>query len=211
MKIEVNVDKRYFLILLGAVLLLGIVGIGYAFGGNSPSVVGHSVGEIDWNDQIQGDINVRDSVRLGSSLYVGGQRTITDDGASILVGDIVGGDGQRGLILKAGDNNRVTITAAGDVGIGVDNTGSYGGKKSKVDVDGYFAARDVWLKDSGRWAGATGVSLYGCPIITGSCQGNPSTCEGIGTVSTCKRFYSVGGAACGAETINCPYLGRLLP
>ena len=46
MRIEVNVRKRYFFIILGAILLLGIIGIGYAFGTNNPQVFGHSADEI---------------------------------------------------------------------------------------------------------------------------------------------------------------------
>src|SRR3989344_3434809 len=140
MKIEVNIGKRYFLILLGTILLLGLVV--YVRAVAVDTKVFHGVDQVDWNEQIQGDINVRDSVRLGSSLYVGGQRTITDDGASILMGDIVGGDGSRGLILKAGDNNRVTITAAGDVGIGKNPS-------TKLDVSGNIFAAGKIYNDNG--------------------------------------------------------------
>src|SRR3989344_2114190 len=114
MKIEVNIGKRYFLILLGAILLLGLVV--YVKAVAVDRKVFHGVDQVDWNEQIQGDINIRDNVRLGSSLYVGGQKTILDDGTSILLGDIEGGDGERGLVLRAGDNNRIIINTAGDVG-----------------------------------------------------------------------------------------------
>ena len=47
MKIEVNIEKRYFFVIIGAILLLGGVIFVYAYGGNNPSVIGHSLGEID--------------------------------------------------------------------------------------------------------------------------------------------------------------------
>lgn len=49
MKIEVNVEKRYFLIILGIIFLL-IGGLVYAFGGSEPSVMGHNVEEINWSN-----------------------------------------------------------------------------------------------------------------------------------------------------------------
>jgi hypothetical protein len=46
-------------------LLIGLLGVVvYAFGGNSPNVVGHSVGEMDWSETIP-SLNVN-SIKLGS-------------------------------------------------------------------------------------------------------------------------------------------------
>ena len=51
MKIEVNVRKRYFFLILGAILILGAVIGAYAFSANgvggNPAVFGHSAGEIE--------------------------------------------------------------------------------------------------------------------------------------------------------------------
>lgn len=58
MKIEVNIEKKYFVILLSAVIITGGVFAVFAFGGNQPSVVGHSVSEIDWSQPIQSGINI---------------------------------------------------------------------------------------------------------------------------------------------------------
>jgi hypothetical protein len=46
MKIEVNINKTYFMIILGVMFLLA-GGLVYAYGGSSPSVVGHSANEIE--------------------------------------------------------------------------------------------------------------------------------------------------------------------
>jgi hypothetical protein len=47
MKIEVTVTKRYFFAILSVLIILGAIGIGVAFGTNSPSDFGHSAGEIE--------------------------------------------------------------------------------------------------------------------------------------------------------------------
>lgn len=69
MKIEVNLTKTKFFILLGAILLLAGIFVVYAFGGSQPSIVGHSVGEIDWSSLIQ-SIILRD-LRMGYGDYNG--------------------------------------------------------------------------------------------------------------------------------------------
>ena len=53
MKIEANINKKYFIILLGAILILAGVIYGYAYGGNVPDVMGHSGNEIhvDFNGE----------------------------------------------------------------------------------------------------------------------------------------------------------------
>ena len=48
MKLEVNLSKKYFFILLGAILVLAGAIYGYAFGGSEPEIMGHSFGEIDF-------------------------------------------------------------------------------------------------------------------------------------------------------------------
>jgi hypothetical protein len=47
MKIELNISKKYFFIILASVLLLGGLFITYAYGTNDPPVFGHSANEID--------------------------------------------------------------------------------------------------------------------------------------------------------------------
>jgi hypothetical protein len=47
MKFEVNIDKKYFFILLGTILILAGAIYGYAFGGSEPEVMGHSGNEIN--------------------------------------------------------------------------------------------------------------------------------------------------------------------
>lgn len=49
---------------------------------------------------------------------VKGQRLLDDNGTSLLVGDLAGGDGLRSLTLRAGDQNRMHINTSGNVGVG---------------------------------------------------------------------------------------------
>src|SRR3989338_10744513 len=56
MKIEVNVQKKYFFVFLGAMLIIGAGIFAYAYNnpptGGDSSIFGHSVNEIDWNQTI---------------------------------------------------------------------------------------------------------------------------------------------------------------
>jgi len=47
MKFEVNIDKKFAFMIFGAILILAGAIYGYAYGGNTPAVMGHSLGEID--------------------------------------------------------------------------------------------------------------------------------------------------------------------
>lgn len=52
MKLVINLEKKYFFSLLAfSLMVLGVVGV-VAYGTNSPSNFGHSVGEINWGDNI---------------------------------------------------------------------------------------------------------------------------------------------------------------
>jgi hypothetical protein len=57
MKIEVEIKKKYFLTIVGIILLLGVAGIGVAYNSNpaDPAVFGHSADEIAGLDGIGGD------------------------------------------------------------------------------------------------------------------------------------------------------------
>ncbi|MEO9804498.1 MAG: hypothetical protein ABJF04_14685 [Reichenbachiella sp.] len=51
-------------------------------------------------------------------IAVGGQRVLDSDANNIMVGDLAIGDGSRGLMLRAGDQDRLYIKEDGNVGIG---------------------------------------------------------------------------------------------
>jgi len=49
MKVEINIQKKYFFGILATFLILsGVIAV-YAFGTNNPAYFGHSAGEIDWS------------------------------------------------------------------------------------------------------------------------------------------------------------------
>ncbi len=87
MKIEVHVTKRYFFGILGLVLLLAGVLMVYAYGTSTPSVFGHSAGEVEVqiNGQTfnlqqainQGNISVNGASGAGSGVQSQFTRTIT--------------------------------------------------------------------------------------------------------------------------------------
>ena len=115
MKIEVDIRKKYFFVF--SIVVAVLIGAFFVFAynpsgtGGVPSVMGHSVDEMDWSQQIQGD------VKLSGEVEVNGQKSLRSDVNYISVGDLVSGDGTRGLILRAGDADRVTVTQAGDVAV----------------------------------------------------------------------------------------------
>ena len=197
MKIEVNITKTRFFTLLGVILLLGLVVYVRAFGGDNPSVMGHSVGEIDWTEQIQGDIIVRDNVKLGSSLEVSNQKTITSDTTSIFVGDWEGNgpgeDGLRRLVLRAGGADRVIIDTSGNVGIAKVPT-------SQLDVNGNIRGEGLIIGSSNIISYVSGSNVA-CPSgkVPLSRRWNSRTCS----PRTCGTSSCSTGAQWSGEAPDC--------
>ncbi len=48
MEIKININKKYFVLLIIAIVFAGAGVVVYGFGGNQPSVAGHSASEVDW-------------------------------------------------------------------------------------------------------------------------------------------------------------------
>jgi len=46
MKIEVNIEKKYFFAIIGLLIIVAGIFLGYAYGGNNPQTIGHSAGEV---------------------------------------------------------------------------------------------------------------------------------------------------------------------
>ena len=91
MKFEVNVRKKFAFMILGAILILAGVIYGYAYGGNVPDVMGHSLGEID----------IVKSYSCGNGEYV--KSIDLEDGTVVCETDDVGGvDGQFCIFKRTG-------------------------------------------------------------------------------------------------------------
>ena len=117
MKFEVNIDKKHFFILLGAILILAGAIYGYAYGGNTPSVMGHTWGEIDNRpeglddgDDFEANTDTQDLSISGNtiSLTNGGSVTLPSGGNSPVSGSVVGG------ALKTYQNYCTTPWGIGD-------------------------------------------------------------------------------------------------
>ncbi len=191
MKIEVSISKRHFAIILAAILALGVFGLVYAFGTNNPSSFGHSVGEVDWSQPIESDVSIN------GILSIGGQQALRSDNVWINVGDLVSGDGLRGLILRAGDADRMIITQGGDVGIGTLTPGQ------KLDVNGnIFSTGKVYNSNTCRkiFGHSQGGTQKGKVSVPTECLDN--TCL-IGIVESSRvsfvhyreGAYDFGGAS----------------
>ena len=78
MKFEVNIDKKFAFMILGAILILAGAIYGYAFGGSEPDVMGHSLGELEGvQARVTGVCSAGSSIRVIDA--GGGVTCETDD------------------------------------------------------------------------------------------------------------------------------------
>lgn len=64
-------------------------------------------------------LNTQGNFQIAGHFAVGTQRVISTSSSAIAIGDLLGGDGQRELVLRAGDQDRLKITNNGSIGIGI--------------------------------------------------------------------------------------------
>jgi len=116
MKLEVNIDKRYFFafVLIG-LIIVGVVGvIAYVSPPDwtkYPSDFGHSVNEIDWGQTIQGNVNVTGNV--SATYFIGNGSMLTG------ISSAGGGSGQ-----WSNGTSGVIYYNSGNVGIGTVTPGA---------------------------------------------------------------------------------------
>ena len=109
--IQINLTNKLFYTFVVIIVVLAL-GIGvYAFGGSTPSTVGHSAGELDLSGGVNGDAIFNGNVGIGTSTPAAN----LDINGNILASDIAAttflGDGSRLTNLKI----RVTSQAACDL------------------------------------------------------------------------------------------------
>lgn len=184
MKIEVNVRKRYFFAILGVVLLLGIIGVVYAFGTNNPAVFGHSAGEIEVILTDGSVTTLNDAITTGKLGASGGSVT-SSAFTNELVYDIAGTyswkvpTGVSKIRVKVwGSGGGASGSYAGFSG-GASHGGGSGGYSEKVitpvsvgtnydfvvgagGVAGNYGANPVYGTDGGiSWFGSTSFKATG--------------------------------------------------
>jgi len=96
MKLEVNLSKKYFFILLGGILILAGAIYGYAYGGSTPIVMGHSLEEIA----------VTTNYSCGAGEYLKSIDLAT--GNVVCEGDVIGG-GSSGTSINPLPNGPVIL------------------------------------------------------------------------------------------------------
>ena len=125
MRIEINIEKRHFFVLLMGILIFGGFLIVRAYNprgiGGFPSKMGHSVDEIDWSQSIQETVTlVKDGTNLGAPTLqlVGNTPTIRIDNMylgifissyflrlisnNLVIGKATGGSIESNLVFRDG-------------------------------------------------------------------------------------------------------------
>ena len=151
MKLEVNIDKKYFFaIILIGLIIVGIVGV-VAWGTNNPINFGHSAGEIEWSQVINNItankfcINTTSGLSCtnnwtSSSTTTGGSNW-TQSGSNVYynLGNVGIGIASPSVALQVGADTLIVNTTSRQVGVGRNPSGAWG----KLAVSGGIAADSV--------------------------------------------------------------------
>jgi len=209
MKIEVNIEKKYFfgLMIIGLVILgvVGVVAYNIAGTGGDPAVFGHSVDEIDWTKTIQGNVSVNGTINatricIGNICQTiwplgGGADTrcdISGTCAQLCIGTDCrtvwpSGTGGAGGVSKIIAGSGITInpaTGIGDVTISATGTGTGGGLPT-CTIAGQVL----------KWSG----SAWGCgsdvDTDTDTNCNTAGSCSQVCIGSSCKTSWPVGVTA----------------
>ena len=186
MELKVVIDKKFAFMIVGAILILAGAIYGYAYGGNTPSVMGHSWGEIDspdeanrwakadeidWSQQITKSIKMDRSA--GYDIWIQGGASET------------GGDDRNLALLGVKSADRLHINHAEEYdgnGGTTESVRIYGDTRitGDLDVDG-----DI-------------VGVGGVPGVTTHTYGPYSTQMNLNLGSSWK-FCALGGMSTGEE------------
>ena len=172
MKLEVNIAKKHFFILLGAILFLVIViGVSAYNSGSTPNVVGHSAEELEGVCKTGGG-GCPDGFGYGSfALHIdtlcSGNFFIPNDGAYIILGKAVQelGDMNWDFFLSIDNNPPIDQSQGGDYVV----DGGVGGGKGTVPLMGYPTLtkgdHNFKIESKREWGDQALVNPMYCDII----------------------------------------------
>jgi len=211
MKIEVNLEKKYFLAILSAVVILAAVFGVYAYGTNTPSVFGHSAGELAITLSNGSVTNLQNAI---TNNYIGGGGSAW---RSVDLADTISKFNVQCAymaVLKLGylPNEKYTwvMTRISGSALFTDQSSGYPiyynskNKFSNYDVDVLYESCPAGVTGLtgtfGGGSGGGGITIYG--VCTNS--NYPTTCLGNpGYAPRCCRLIS--GANCATITENPAY------
>jgi hypothetical protein len=167
MRIEVNIEKRYFFGLLAlGLIIIGIVGV-FAYNsagtGGVAAVFGHSVDEIDWAQTINASINATGSI--SANMFCLGTNCVTEATGWPAGGGNSSTPSSNGTWGKTGSS---IFYNGGNVGIGTNNPGS------KLDVVGLTRTDDL-IVDVGASVSGT-LKVYGDIEVGGEVKNSGMRC-----------------------------------
>jgi len=139
MKLTINIEKRYAYVILGFLIVtLGALLV-YSYGGEQPNVVGHNIGEINWESGTIPTLNVT-NICLGTSCISSWP---------------TGGDAGSSLWAQNGNN---IYYNSGNVGIGTDtpsqklNVQGDIYTSGNIQSEGNITVNDIYITQTGKWA-----------------------------------------------------------
>lgn len=162
MQVTLNLEKKYFALILGLVLVLaGGIGV-YAFGTNNPPYAGHSVGEIDWTGIIP--------------------QLCLSDGCVSTRTSLVGPAGPAGATGATGPQ--------GPQGPAGNNRLSWNDALTRISIDGGGNNAAVSYADRSGNTGAANcqicyrMGLSGCGTVGGPTTTTSEVCASVGSYGT---------------------------
>ena len=186
MKIEVNIQKKHFFVLLGVILILGLVV--YVRAAAVDTKVFHGVDQIDWAQPIQS------SIYVNGIISVSGQPVLGAGATTITIGDLVSGDGEQKVILKADGKDAIVFN------------------ESNINITRDVRAPSLRIGNSGRitFISGSNPSCPGTSNIALLIRWDARTCGATGSGDTqCTTTRGWGGAL--NSPLTCNYLNNGIP
>ena len=202
-KFQINFSNKLFYTLVAIGIFIAI-GIGvYAYGGSQPNVVGHSAGELDLSEGVNGNAIFNGNVGIGTT-NPGNKLTISTAGADDTIPALGANGGKLGIFRDASYGLIAGQIVNGNAFVQVQR------------IDGTATAYNLLLQPKGGNVGIGTTTPHGKLDVAG----NIKATKFIGasdTIFCSKRGYKRGGrgsytfsftaAECGGTLPNSNYIG----